>query len=202
MAGIEAITGQPAGPVCRSQFQEYLDLFLRWNRTYRMTALDSPAAIVRELFADSLLFLPLLPARRPLAVVDLGAGAGIPGLPLRLAAPRLAVTLVESRRKRVSFLRAVCRELGLDDVAVQEGRAEDLVEEVPALAAGFDIVVARSVGPTGALLKMALKYLKPGGSFIASASPDPAPRAGLELVRVRIPWSKGARTFLRVSKES
>ena len=202
MAGIEAITGHPAGPACRSQFQQYLDLFLRWNRTYRMTALDSPAAVVRELFADSLLFLPLLPVRRPLAIADLGAGAGIPGLALRIADPRLAVTLVESRRKRVSFLRTVCRELGLDDVTVREGRAEQLVDEAPTLAAGFDIVVARSVGPAGALRALALKYLKPGGSFIASAPPDAAPRSGLEPVRVRIPWSKGTRTFLRAAKES
>ena len=202
MAGIEAITGRPAGAACRSQFQQYLELFLGWNRTYRMTALDSPIGVVRELFADSLLFLPLLPARRPLAVADLGAGAGIPGLPLRLADPRLAVTLVESRRKRASFLRTVCRELALDNVAVHEGRAERLVDEVPTLAAAFDVVVARSVGPAEALLALALNYLKPGGSFITSAPPDPAPRARLEPVRVRIPWSKGARTFLRAAKES
>ena len=75
-----------------------------------MTALESPAEIVRGLFLDSLLFLRLLPAR-PISLVDIGAGSGIPGLPLRLVDDRITLTLVESKRKRISFLLAVCREL-------------------------------------------------------------------------------------------
>ena len=201
MAAIEAITARLTTPADRRRFQQYLELLLRWNRTHRMTALDSPATVVRDLFIDSLLFLPLLPPR-PLAVVDIGAGAGIPGLPLRLADPQIRLTLVESRRKRVSFLRAVQRELDLGDVVVQEGRAEELVQRAPDLGGAFDVVVARAVGPADTLLPIALKYLKVGGLFVASAPPFPAPRGRLEVVRVPIPGGRKTRAFLRAVKGS
>jgi 16S rRNA (guanine527-N7)-methyltransferase len=149
---------------------------------------------------DSLLFLALLPAR-PLALVDIGAGAGIPGVPLRLADPALRVTLIEARRKRVSFLLAVQRELGLGDLMVQEGRAEALVEHEPDLAAAFDVVVARSVGPAAALLPLARKYLKAGGLFIVSGPPNPLRHEAFEIVRVQVPGTGKSRAFLKFIKE-
>ena len=201
MVALRSLTGHPAGPDDRRRFQQYLDLFLRWNRTHRMTALDSAGAVIQDLFIDALLFLALLPPR-PLALVDIGAGAGIPGLPLRLADPAITLTLVEAKRKRVSFLLAVQRELGLDDVVVKEGRAEVLLEQEPALAGAFDVVVARSVGPAAALLPLARKYLKAGGIFVVSGPPAPLPHEAFEVVRVPIPGSRKSRVFLRTSKES
>ena len=200
MGALRDLTGRPAGPDDRRRFQQYLDIFLRWNRTYRMTALDSAGAIVRDLFIDSLLFLPLLP-HRPITLVDIGAGAGIPGLPLRLADPAIAVTLVEARRKRVSFLLAVRRQLDLEDVAVREGRAEVLVEQEADLVGGFDVVVARSVGPATALLPLARKYLKPGGLFVASGPPNPLPQEPFEVARIAVPGTRKHRVFLRAVKE-
>jgi len=200
MVALEALTARPAGRVDRERFRRYLDLFLRWNRTHRMTALDSAAAIVRDLFIDSLLFLPLLPSR-PLRLVDIGAGAGIPGLPLRLADPDIAVTLVEARRKRVSFLLAAQRELGLDDVAMKEGRAESLLLAEPDLAGAFDVVVARSVGPAAELLPLALKYLKDGGLFVVTGPPSPLPQERLQIARVAVPGTRRSRVFLRAIKE-
>lgn len=201
MVALQALAARPAGPDDRRRFRQYLDLFLRWNRTHRMTALDSPAAVVRDLFIDSLLFLALLPPR-PLALVDIGAGAGIPGLPLRLADPSIAVTLVEARRKRVSFLLAAQRELDLGDVAVKEARAEALLEQEPDLAGAFDVVVARSVGPATALLPLARKYLKAGGLLVVSGPPDPPPQEAFKIVRVAIPGTRKSRVFLRAAKES
>lgn len=200
LVALRSLTGQPAGRDERRRFQQYLDLFLRWNRTYRMTALESPDAIVEDLFIDSLLFLALLPPR-PLALVDIGAGAGIPGLPLRLADPAIAVTLVEARRKRISFLLAVRRELDLGNVTVKEGRAEALLEQEPDLQAAFDVVVARSVGPAVALLPLARKYLKVGGLFVVAGPPDPLPQRPFEIVRVPIPGTRKSRAFLKSVKE-
>lgn len=200
MVALRCITGRPPGRADRQRFQQYLDLFLRWNGTHRMTALDSAAAVVQDLFIDSLLFLALLPPR-PLALVDIGAGAGIPGLPLSLADPSIAVTLVEARRKRVSFMLAVQRELALGNVVVKEGRAEVLLEQEPDLAAGFDIVVARSVGPAATLLPLARKYLKLGGLFLVSAPPDPRSQESFEVVRVPIPGTPKSRAFLKFIKE-
>ncbi|MGH9023946.1 MAG: 16S rRNA (guanine(527)-N(7))-methyltransferase RsmG [Acidimicrobiia bacterium] len=201
MVALEALAGRSAEAGDRRRFQQYLDLFLRWNRTHRMTALDSATAVVRDLLIDSLLFLALLPPR-PLTLVDIGAGAGIPGLPLRLADPAIAVTLVEARRKRASFLLAVQRELDLDNVEVKEGRAEVLLEQEPDLAGGFDVVVVRSVGPADVLLPLARKYLKAGGLFVASGPPNPLPQESLEIVRVGIPGTRKTRAFLKAVKES
>ena len=201
IVAIQALAGRPATPGDRRQFQQYLDLFLRWNRIHRMTALDSAKGVIQDLFIDSLLFLALLPPR-PLSLLDIGAGAGIPGLPLRLADPGIAVTLVEARRKRVSFLLTVKRELELDNVAVKEGRAEVLLEQEPDLAGGFDVVVVRSVGPAAGLLPLARQYLKPGGLFVASGSPNPLLQPPLRIVRVGIPGTRKGRVFLTAVKES
>lgn len=181
-------------------FRQYLELFLSWNRVHRMTALASPAAIVQDLFIDSLLFLGALPQRRPLAMVDIGAGAGIPGLPLRLADPDLRLCLVESKRKRVSFLRTACREIGLADVTVVEGRAEQVVQRDPALSQTFDVAVSRAVAPIDRLAAIALPYLRPGGSLIVSAPPEAPSSLGVELVRVPVPHTGGHRGFLRLWK--
>ncbi len=200
VVALKSLTGQSAGRDDRRRFQQYLDLFLRWNRTHRMTALDSAAAIVQDLFVDSLLFLPLLPPR-PVALMDIGAGAGIPGLPLCLADPGIAVTLVEVRRKRVSFLLAAKRELDLGNVVVKEGRAEALLGQEPELASAFDVVVARSVGPAVSLLPLACKYLKPGGLFVTTGPPNPQPLKPFEIVRVAIPGTRRGRVFLKATKE-
>ena len=145
LGALEQILGTRPTDSQEQLFGQYLELFGRWNRVHRMTALGTPTAIVRDLFIDSLLFLRVLPPQRPLAVVDIGAGAGIPGLPMRLADPRLTICLVESKRKRVSFLRTVCRELGLDDVAVIEGRAEQIHLLNTDLEGAFDVAVSRAV---------------------------------------------------------
>lgn len=200
VVALGSLSGHPIGRDDRRRFQQYLDLFLRWNQTYRMTALDSADAIVHDLFIDSLLFLTLMPPR-PLTLLDIGAGAGIPGLPLRLADPLIAVTLVEARRKRVSFMLTVRRELGLGDVVVKEGRAEALLDQEPDLASSFDVVVARSVGPVRSLLPLARKFLKEGGLFVVSGPPDPLPREGFEVVRVGIPGTRKSRAFLKAVKE-
>lgn len=201
MAGLAVLAGRSATSEDRRNFQQYLHLFVRWNRVHRMTALDSAGDIVRELFLGSLLFLTLLPAR-PLKIADIGAGAGIPGLPIRLADPGIALTLVEARRKRVSFLRAVCRELRVPDVTVKEARAEELIQEEPDLRGAFDVVVTRAVGPAIELLPVALGYLRPGGLFIAAGSPHASAQEPLEVVRVAVPGTRGARSFLRAQKGS
>jgi 16S rRNA (guanine527-N7)-methyltransferase len=172
------LTGRPIDSKMRGQFSQYLDLLLLWNRAQNLTGFESPPEIVRGLFEDSLLFLPLLPDR-PLRVVDIGAGAGIPGMPLRIIDEGIQVTLIESKRKRVSFLKTVRRALGLEkSVVIEEGRAEALVSEVVRRDGEFDVAVARAVGNLRDVVPTALQYLKPGGVFIVSA-PPPARMAGL-----------------------
>jgi 16S rRNA (guanine527-N7)-methyltransferase len=172
------LSGRRIDAAARGRFSQYLDLLLLWNRAQNLTGFESPPEIVRGLFEDSLLFLPLLPDR-PLRVVDIGAGAGIPGMPLRIIDEGIQVTLIESKRKRVSFLKTVRRELGLEkSVVIEEGRAEALVSEVVRRDGEFDVAVARAVGNLEEVVPTALQYLKPGGVFIVSA-PPPARLADL-----------------------
>ncbi len=167
-SAIESLTGRAAKRVEIERFTRYLRLLMEWNRTHRLTAARTANDIVRRLFLDSLLFLAHLP-HGMIRMADLGTGPGIPGIPLRIVRDDLSLTLVESRRKRVSFLGALKRALEFDDLLVLEGRAEQLVAESKDLAGTFDVVVARSVGIS--LLSTALAYLKPGGVFIAGGPP-------------------------------
>ncbi len=198
---IEALTRRRASNQELDNFRRYLELLLVWNRVQHLTSLTSPAAIASELFADSLLFFPLLP-RRPVVMADIGAGAGIPGVPLRVIDPAISLTLIEAKRKRVSFLLALKRELSLADVEILEGRAELISREHPDLLGRFDVVVARAVG--SAILPMAMRYLKPAGLFVASGPPPerglpPAPNLA-EWREVSFPDLSLRRLFLVASK--
>lgn len=188
---IELVTGRLNVSPEIEQFRRYLDLLLAWNRTHRLTGLRSPAAIVRELFQDSLLFLAKLP-EGALAVADIGTGPGIPGVPLRIVRPQISLTLIESRRKRVSFLASLIRDLGLSDVVVLEGRAEVLVEQRDDVVGRFDAVVSRAVGLH--VLPSVMRYLKPGGLFLTGSSPDHCAMTRLPeevaLSRERVPFPR------------
>ena len=195
-----ALTGRPLGEGEIEQFRRYLALLQRWNRTHHLTGLGSPEAIVRGLFLDSLLFLDQLPRRRPLTLLDVGAGAGIPGVPLRIADPNISLTLIESRRKAISFLLALGRELGLSDVRIIEGRAEAVVTQTPELFGYFDAVVCRAVGQLDTMAETGSRCLRPGGVLIASGPPpgnDPGDLPpGFQIVTVPFPALSLSRVFL------
>jgi 16S rRNA (guanine527-N7)-methyltransferase len=168
--GFNQILERPPSPAEVDAFSRYLRLLLQWNRDQSLTSYRRPADIVEKLFLDSLLFLRWVPPGRP-RLLDLGAGAGIPGLPLKIVKPEITLTLVEARRRRASFLSAAVRELALDGVSVLAGRAEDLLEADPGLGAAFDVVVTRAAGPLPSILPLAMAFLRPGGRFIASGPP-------------------------------
>jgi 16S rRNA (guanine527-N7)-methyltransferase len=154
----------------RRRFGRYLDLLLLWNRTHRITGVSTPGEVVDKLFKDALLVLPLLPPG-PIAVVDIGTGAGIPGVPLRIVDPRITLTLIEARRKRVSFLNELTRALDLPDVEILHGRAEALATERPGLAGRFDAAVSRAAGGAADLAKIASTYVKCDGVIVIAGPP-------------------------------
>lgn len=204
-AAVRSITGHRLTARARTQFSAYLELLLKWNRVHRLTGLGSAGDIVRKLFLDSVLFLVLIPDR-PVSLLDMGAGAGVPGVPLRIVDPGISLTLVESRRKPVSFLLGLKRELGLDDVRIIHARAEAALVQCQDLKGEYDVVVSRAVRLSEPLVKVAFDYLKRGGVLIASG-PPPEERwshtfaKGLQIKTIQYPRLAISRTFLTAVKE-
>ncbi|HET8696949.1 MAG TPA: 16S rRNA (guanine(527)-N(7))-methyltransferase RsmG [Gammaproteobacteria bacterium] len=134
-------------------------LLIRWNRVYNLTGpIRDLGELVDRHLVESLALRPLLRGER---VADVGSGAGLPGMPLAIAEPARAFTLIESRAKRVRFLRHVALELGLGNVTVAHGRAELLRPDRP-----FDTVLARAVAPPAELLTICRPLTAPGSVLV------------------------------------
>ena len=191
-SGAEQILERPLTQVQIESFSKYLELLTKWQKAQRLVGSAEPGWIVENLFLDSLLFLRVLPMAIQ-SLVDIGSGAGIPGLPIKIVEPSLAVTLVESRQRRVSFLRAVVRELGLGGVEVIGERLENLVDR---LRGRFDVATIRCSGDPASIVPVALEIVKPGGTVVAAGSPDPATGAKASRVDVPDPVRGRTRRFL------
>lgn len=137
---------------------EFLQLLERWNRVHNLTAIADADELIDRHLIESLALAPLLAGR---TIADVGSGAGLPGLPLALAEPGREFTLIESRAKRVGFLRHVVGELGLGNVGVSHGRVEDLRFEQP-----FGTVLARAVAPLARLIVMTRHLGAPGSRLV------------------------------------
>ncbi len=138
----------------------YHEELVRWNRRVSLTALDDPEEIAVKLFYDSSVASPLLTPGETL--LDVGTGAGFPGMVLALLRGDVRVTLAESRSKKVAFLKRVRFILGLENVEIWEGR----VTPEGKGTTRFDVVTEKATAPPGEFLRLAEKYLKPGGRAI------------------------------------
>ena len=169
--GAEAILGRVLDELERENFSKYLTLLLKWQKAHRLVGSNDPMWIVEHLFLDSLLFLRLLPSSAR-TLSDLGSGAGLPGLPLKIVRRDIDVVLIESRRRRAMFLTSAVRAMRLEGVRVLEGRVEDLVSE---LRGTFDTVVMRCAGDIEVMIPVAADLVSDHGIVIASGPPNPKP---------------------------
>ena len=151
-------------------FEIYLKELLEWNKKINLTAVTGPEEIKIRHFEDSLSILQAVDLDKQ-KVVDIGPGAGFPGIPLKIACPNIKLTLVEATRKKVEFLKHIVSVLGLSDVEVVWGRAEEIQKD-KAFASQFDVVLARAVAKLPELIKYCLPFLKRGGIFIAQKQDD------------------------------
>ena len=153
-----------AWPEASGTLVKYAELLLRRNEDMNLTGADSKEKIVSRHILDSLALARLLPETG--TVVDVGSGAGFPGLPLAIALPGLTVTLLDAREKRVDFLREAAETLGVKNVRCVYGRAEELALEEPWRDC-FDAALSRAVARMAMLTELCLPLVKPGGTFYA-----------------------------------
>ena len=168
---------------------QYVALLAKWNRTYNLTAVRTQEQMVSHHLLDSLAILPHLPVRREdAALADAGSGAGLPGIPLALARPQWRVTLVESSAKKAAFLRQATIELGMENVAVQEGRVEQWYP-----GRRFAVVVSRAFAGLAQFIAACRHLVAPHGVMAAMKGRDP--RAELEC----LPTGCGCEPPIRLS---
>lgn len=142
---------------------------LQWNRITNLTTITDPLEVALKHYVDALAAVPLIGdgAR----VLDAGSGGGFPGIPLNIVRPDLSVTMVDSVRKKVSFLKHAIRTLGLREIDAFHGRLEELAGS-PAFCGRFDIVVCRAFSSLENFVSLALPFLSPGGSLLAMKGPQ------------------------------
>ena len=146
----------------------YAAMLAEKNKVMNLTAITDPAEVARLHFLDSAALLTLADFHGK-SVIDVGTGAGFPGLPMRIIDPSIRLTLLDAQKKRIGFLREVCDALGLTDVACVHARAEEFAAEY---RESFDFAVSRAVAALPVLAELCLPLVKAGGSFLAMKSVD------------------------------
>lgn len=146
-----------------AQLDLYLKELLKWNKKFNLTSITDPEEIRKKHFEDSLLLLQVIPLTSQ-TIVDVGSGAGFPGIPLKIACPGIKLTLIESTKKKVEFLKYIIQILGLKDTEAVWARAEDFAQTQ---RESFDLAISRAVAKLNTLSEYCLPLIKIGGIFVA-----------------------------------
>lgn len=152
-----------------NQFLIYYEMLVEWNEVMNLTAITEYEDVMKKHFVDSISLIKAYDVSKQVKVIDVGTGAGFPGLALKIAYPKLQVTLLDSLNKRIQFLDAVIDKLGLTGVETIHGRAEDFAKPGK-LREQFDLCVSRAVANLSTLSEYCLPFVKVGGQFISYKS--------------------------------
>ncbi|MBN2107731.1 MAG: 16S rRNA (guanine(527)-N(7))-methyltransferase RsmG [Deltaproteobacteria bacterium] len=187
-----------------AKFELYYQELLDWNAKVNLTTITAPADAAVKHFLDSLLVLKYMPLAGSL--IDIGSGAGFPGIPLKIMLPELSVVLVEAVRKKASFLKQIIRILKLDGIEVYNGRIEFFDRP-----AAFDYAVSRAFSELGLFCRLAEPYIKPGGLLLAMKGSDAKEQAVVQEMTAcglacraihsyKLPLEKGRRSLIILQK--
>ena len=163
--GLEFTEGQ------YEQFIKYMRLLQEWNEKINLTAITEDEEVVKKHFIDCIKAFKSDKIKNAKTIIDVGTGAGFPGLPIAIMNPNVEVTLLDSLNKRINFLNLVVRELGLKNVKTIHSRAEDGARK-PELREKFDIATSRAVANMAVLSEFCMPYVKKGGYFVALKGPS------------------------------
>ena len=155
------------------QFLQYYEMLVEKNKVMNLTGITEYEEVIQKHFLDSLSLIRVIPdiASQKLTVIDLGTGAGFPGIPLKIAFPELEITLMDSLNKRILFLQEVIDALGLKKVSAVHGRAEEMASNATHRQQ-FDLCVSRAVSNLAVLTEYCLPFVKKGGLFVSYKSAD------------------------------
>ncbi len=152
-----------------TQFYRYYEMLIDWNEKINLTAITEFEEVLKKHFLDSISIGRIIEQDESVSLLDIGTGAGFPGIPIKIAFPNIKVTLLDSLNKRVNFLNEVIKELQLEDICSLHGRAEDFAKKKE-MREQFDLCVSRAVANLSSLCEFCLPYVKVGGSFVSYKS--------------------------------
>lgn len=195
------------------QFERYYELLVEWNKVMNLTAITEYEEVYEKHFLDSLAIVKVEDINKVESIIDIGTGAGFPGIPLKIAFPHLKVVLLDSLNKRINFLNTVIEELGLENVETLHGRAEDYAKKAE-YREQADLCLSRAVANLSTLSEYCLPYVKVDGKFIPYKSgeitteADEAKKAvGIlggnvkKILKFHLPDSDITRSFVVIEKK-
>ncbi len=191
-------------------FETYYDMLIDRNKVMNLTAITEFDEVMDKHFLDSVYLFRSIKLEADYKLIDIGTGAGFPGIPLKIVFPELKITLLDSLNKRVGFLNDVIAELNLNDIEAIHGRAEDIARD-KLYRASYDIAVSRAVANLSTLSEYCLPFVKIGGKFVSYKSGDCADevdnaKSAIHLLGGKInkidefSYSNNSRSFIVIDK--